>query len=94
MKIAPSNYREQRQCRTSRKNSTTLFKCFNLQCNFVLAFALLHYISCVHTLSLQSSFVNNEIQNQQPFSIDDGVETINEEDDEPMMVSSQSNVRN
>ena len=76
MKIAPSNYREQRQY------------------NFVLAFALLHYISCVHTLSLQSAFLDNEIQNQQPFSIDDGVETINEEDNEPMMVSSQSNVSN
>ena len=94
MKIAHSNIRELRQCRTSRKNSSTLLKRFHLQCTFVLAFALLQYFSCVHALSLQSPFVNNEIQNQQPFSIDDGVETINEEDDEPMMVSSQSNVRN
>ena len=94
MKIAPSNYREQRQCRTSHKNSTTVLKRFHLQSTFVVAFALLQYLSCVHAFSLQSAFVNNEIQNQQPFSIDDGVETIHEEDDEPMMVSSQSNVSN
>ena len=93
MKIAPSNYREQRQCRTSRKNSSTLLKRFHLECTFVLAFGLLHYFSCVHTLSLQSDFVNNEIQNRKPFLIDDGVETIIEEDDKPMIVSSQSNVR-
>jgi len=91
MKIAPSNNREQRQCRTSRKNSSTLLKRFHLECTFVLAFGLLHYFSCVHTLSLQSDFVNNEIQNRKPFLIDDGVETIIEEDDKPMIVSSQSN---
>ena len=94
MKIAPSNSREQRQCQASRKSSTTLFKSFHMQCNFVLAFALVHYFSCVHTLSLQSDFLNNEIPNQQSFSVDDGVETVNEEGDETMMVSSQSNVRN
>ena len=94
MKIAPSNSREQRRCRSSRTSSTTLFKRFHLQCNFVLAFALVHYFTCVHTLSLQSDFLSNEIQNQQPFSMHDGVETLNEETNEPMMVSSQSNVRN
>ena len=94
MKIASSNSWELRRCRASRTSSTTLFKRFHLQCNFVLAFALVHYFTCVHTFSVQSDFFNNEIQNQQPFSIDHSVETLNEVGDETMMVSSQSNVRN
>ena len=91
MKSSPSIYSLQRKCLVTRKSSPFLFQQINLH---LIAIALVAYLSCINALSIEPHFLNNEIQNPEPSTFEDNLNTNAEEDHEPLIDGSQSNVRN
>ena len=91
MKSSPSICSLKRKCLVTRKSSPFLIQQINLH---LIAFALVAYLSNINALSIEPRFLNNEIQNREPFTLEDDLNTNTEEDHEQLIDGSQSNVRN
>ena len=65
----------------------------NLVHLYFIATILIHFLSCVHSISLESFFINEINQNIQPFSLRNDADELNEgmkidEDDNDLMIGS------
>ena len=71
----------------------------NLVHLYFIATILIHFLSCVHSISLESFFINEINQNIQPFSLRNDADELNEgmkideEDNDSMIGSTKSYVR-